>query len=548
MPGHEIIVIGASAGGVEAVRELVASLPSGLPAAIFIVIHIPPHTTSFMPEIINRVQKQHNGRSLRAVHPQNGELIQHGRIYIAPPDYHMLIKPGYISLVQGPHENGTRPAVDPLFRTAAKAYKRRVVGVVLTGMLDDGTAGLIDVKELGGVAVVQDPNDAQYEGMPKSAIQQVDADYILPLSSIAPVLVRLAHEPAIEEGEKLMTDDRELEIEPDIIELDGAALRLSSPGTNTNITCPDCGGVLSQLHERDLLQFRCQIGHAWSVSSLQAEHFKQVEQALWEAIRTLEERAKLMHQMAKNADSKNRSFSAKRYQMLGQEAEQRSDMLRQVLFQGQLPALNSPDGTDQGSNENQTWANFKVVVLIAAAGGLKALSQLLLDLPPNFKAAIIVVQHLDTRPDYDLLTDTLNRSTMFPLVQAQTGELLQLGCVYVAPLNSHLFVTPNGAFCLSQAVFAGLAHPSADLLLQSVAASFKQQAIAVILSGTGNDGKMGIQAIHQMGGKVIAQDESTAEFFALPQAAIATGQVDFVLSIDAIASTLVNLVMAEVTE
>ncbi len=345
-----------------------------------------------------------------------------------------------------------------------------------------------------------------------------------------------------------MTGDREIEIEPDIVELDGAALRESSPGTNTNLTCPDCGGILSQLHDRNLLQFRCQIGHAWSVSSLQAEHFKQVEKALWEAIRTLEERAKLMNQMAKNADSKNRSFSAKRYQDLAREAEQRSDMLRQTLFQGQLPAVNSPDGTNFEANQNQTWANFKVVVLIAAAGGLKALSQILLDLPPNFKAAIIVVQHLDTRPDYDLLTDTLNRSTIFPLVQAQAGELLQLGCVYIAPPDSHLFVTPNSTFCLSQAVFAGLAHPSADLLLQSVAASFKQQAIAVILSGTGNDGAMGIQAIHQMGGKVIAQDESTAEFFALPQAAIATGQVDFVLSIDAIASTLINLVMAEVTE
>lgn len=548
MPGHDIIVIGASAGGVEAVRELVASLPSDLPVAIFIVIHIPPHSTSFLPEILNRVQKQHNGGSLRADHPQNGELIQHGQIYIAPPDYHMLIKPGYIRLVQGPHENGTRPAVDPLFRTAAKAYGRRVVGVVLTGMLDDGTAGLIDVKEFGGVAVVQDPNDAQYEGMPRSAIEQVDADYILPLSSIAPVLVRLAHEPVIESGEKLMTDDRKIEIEPDIVELDGAALRKQgSPGTNTTLTCPDCGGVLSQLHDRNLLQFRCQVGHAWSVSSLQAEHSKHVEKAFWEAIRTLEERAKLMNQMAKNADSKNRSFSAKRYQDLAQEAQQRSDMLRQTLFQGQLPAVNSPDGTSFEANQNQT-ANFKVVVLIAAAGGLKALSQILLDLPPNFKAAIIVVQNLDTRPDYDLLADTLNRSTIFPLVQAQAGELLQLGCVYVAPLNSHLFVTPNGSFCLSQAVFAGLAHPSADLLLQSVAASFKQRAIAVILSGTGSDGAMGIQAIHQLGGKVIAQDEITAEFFALPQAAIATGKVDFVLSIDAIASTLVNLVTAEVTE
>ncbi|HCF26414.1 MAG TPA: chemotaxis protein CheB, partial [Cyanobacteria bacterium UBA11049] len=124
MPGHDIIVIGTSAGGVEALAELVASLPSDLPAAIFIVLHISPHSTSFLPEILNKkIQKQDRGGSLRAVHPQNGEVIQLGRIYIAPPDYHMLIKPGYIRLLQGPHENGTRPAVDPLFRTAAKVYK-----------------------------------------------------------------------------------------------------------------------------------------------------------------------------------------------------------------------------------------------------------------------------------------------------------------------------------------------------------------------------------------------------------------------------------------
>lgn len=549
MPGHEIIVIGTSAGGVQALKQLVAGLPPDIPAAIFMVIHLSPHNITFMPEILNGdIQKQHKGKSsLRVIHPQNGEVIQHGRIYIAPPDYHMLVKPGYIRLVQGPHENGTRPAIDPLFRTAAKAYGRRVVGVILTGMLDDGTAGLTDVKRLGGVAIVQDPEDAQYEGMPSSAIENVDVDYVLPLSSITPIIVSLAHKPVVEGGKPMTSDRGELDIEPDIVELDGKAIRSrGSLGTPSRLTCPDCGGTLSQLHERKLLQFRCHVGHAWSISSLQAEHTKKVENALWLAIRSLEERADLMSQVAKNAYSKNRTFSGKRFEALAQEAEQHSDLIRQTLFQGQLPALNSPDATNP--EENQTLgANFKVVVLTAADGGLNALSQILLSLPSNFDAAIIVVPHLDTRPDYDLLTQTLNRSTIFPLIQAQTGEPLQPGMVYIAPPDSHLFVTPNGSFCLSQAVFTGLVRPSADLLLQSVAASFKQQAIAVVLSGKGNDGVIGIQAIDQMGGTVIAQDESTAKFFELPHAAIATEKVDFVLPLDAIISTLINLVTTEVT-
>jgi two-component system chemotaxis response regulator CheB len=189
MPGHDLVVVGASAGGVEALSTLVHSLPADLPAALFVVLHMPNGRTSFMAHILARAGK------LQAAHAEDGERIVHERIYVAPPDRHLLIKRGHVHLVAGPKENGCRPAVDPLFRTAARAYGRRVVGVVLSGSLDDGTAGLLAIKMQGGVAIVQDPDEALFPGMPLSALENVDVDHRLPLKGIAAEVVRLAHEP-----------------------------------------------------------------------------------------------------------------------------------------------------------------------------------------------------------------------------------------------------------------------------------------------------------------------------------------------------------------
>lgn len=536
MPGHDIIVVGASAGGVEALTQLVQGLPKDLPAAIFIVVHFPAYGRSILPDILSRCGP------LRAVHATDSEAIMHGRIYVAPPNYHLLVKRGYIRLVQGPKENGARPAVDPLFRTAARAYGPRVVGVVLSGTLDDGTAGLIDVKRQDGVAVVQNPDDALFCGMPLSAIQHINVDHILPVSKIAPVLVHLAHKPVVEKEAKTMSND-EIEMEPDIVELDGAALRShGKPGTASGFMCPDCGGSLFQMHERNFLQYRCRVGHAWSGESLLVGQSQAQEEALWAAIRSLEERADLMRQMATSARQRNHTMSAERFELQAREAQQRSDLIRQALFQNQLPATANPGATNQGQILSRA---FNVVVLVASAGGLSALSQLLRALPLNFPAAIIVVQHLDIQSEPSLITDALSRPTTLPLKHAQEGEPLRPGMVYIAPPNEHLLVTPNGTLCLSQAVLVDFARPSADLLFQSVAASFKNRAIAVVLTGTGSDGGMGVQAIHKMGGKVIAQDESTSEFFDMPSAAIATGTVDFVLPLNEIASALMNLVMIE---
>lgn len=551
MPGHDIIVVGASAGGVEALSQLVANLPKDLPAAIFVVVHIPAHSKSLLPNILSRKG------GLPATHAIDNEAIAPGRIYVAPPDHHLLVKQGYIRLVKGPKENSSRPAVDPLFRTAAKAYGRRVVGVILTGTLDDGTAGLMDVKRLGGVAVVQDPTEAAYSGMPNSAIQNVEVDYILPLLSIAPVLVDLANELVVEQGANTMPSDSEME--PDVVELDGATLReRGHPGPPSNFTCPDCGGTLFELKERNLLRFRCRTGHAFSGTTLLALQSEVQEEALWAAVRSLEERGELMHQMAAKAQESNRHLSAERFEGLAQEARQRADLIRQTLFQNQLPATAVPEAMEgngetgredsgestQPNSPDRLIANspFKVVVLVGAAGGLKALSQILPALPPDFPAAIIVMQHLDTHTDRSLITDAANRPTALPLKYVGEGEQLRPGIAYIAPPAAHLLVNMNGTLSLSQALFVDFMRPSVDLLLQSAAATFKERAIAILLSGTDSDGAMGVQAIHKMGGKVIAQDESTCEFFEMPNAAIQTGKVDFILPVSAIASSLIDLV------
>lgn len=186
MSGHAIIVVGASAGGVEAVIQLVQGLPKELPAAILVVIHFPAHGKSILPYILTR------SGPLQAVHATDGEAIQPGRIYLAVPDKHLGVKLGYIRLDGGPKENSARPAINVLFRTAAQVYGSRVIGVVLSGTLSDGTAGLSAIKRHGGVAIVQNPDEALFSEMPRSAIKHVDVDHILPVSEIASVLASTA--------------------------------------------------------------------------------------------------------------------------------------------------------------------------------------------------------------------------------------------------------------------------------------------------------------------------------------------------------------------
>ncbi len=328
MLGHDIIVVGASAGGVEALTQLVQNLPPDLPAAVFVVLHLPAHGISVLPNILNR-----NGR-LKASHPRDGEAIEYGQIYAAPPDHHLLVKRGHVHLSRGPKENGHRPAVDTLFRTAARAYGRRVVAVILSGSLDDGTAGIIAVKNRGGVAVVQSPQTAMFPSMPKSAIDNATIDYILPVSEIAVVLGDLARQPVAEEETDAISE--EMEMEADMAELDLDALQNEKrPGIPSGFACPECGGALWELNDGDLIRFRCRVGHAYSADTLLAEQSDALEEALWVALRALEESAALALRMAKRASDRNNSRSAEQFAQQAEETKQRAALIRNVLLKEQ---------------------------------------------------------------------------------------------------------------------------------------------------------------------------------------------------------------------
>ncbi|MBD0340709.1 MAG: chemotaxis protein CheB, partial [Microcoleus sp. Co-bin12] len=273
MPGHDIIVIGSSAGGLKALGAIVGTLPTDIDAAIFIVQHLPADKPSILPQILADVG------SLPASHASDGEPIQKGRIYVAPPDYHLLVNQGSMRVVHGPKENRFRPAIDTLFRSAARAYGSRVVGVVLTGYLDDGTVGLQAVKKRGGVAIVQDPKEAEYPSMPKSALRYVKVDRCLPLAEIPHLLVQLSKQPAAEQEAYPMTE--EIEIESNIAQQQMNTKELlenvEAIGTRTTYTCPECNGSIWQVNNSEPLRFRCHTGHSFTADTFLAEQTQNLE-------------------------------------------------------------------------------------------------------------------------------------------------------------------------------------------------------------------------------------------------------------------------------
>jgi two-component system, chemotaxis family, protein-glutamate methylesterase/glutaminase len=323
MPGHDIVVVGASAGGVEALVSLTASLPADLPAAVFVVLHVPSTGSSALPGILSR------SGPLRAGHVKDGEPIEHGRIYVAPPDHHLLIRTGHLHLARGPRENGHRPAVDPLFRSAAREYAPRVVGVVLSGALDDGTAGLVAIKSRGGVAVVQDPADALYPGMPGSAIQHVGVDHVVPVADMGALLARLGREPA---GEPSGPAPVEMKVEVDVEGFSLEAMEGEHPGEPSGFSCPDCNGVLWGIEDGGLQRFRCRVGHAWSPESLLTRQSDALEAALWIALRSLEERAALARRLAAPARQRGHRITATRFEEQAAEAQHAAREVRNLLL------------------------------------------------------------------------------------------------------------------------------------------------------------------------------------------------------------------------
>lgn len=328
---RDIVVIGSSAGGVKALLEFVKHLPSEFPASIFIVQHVAPHTESILPEIITMLSP------LEAKHPKDGEIIKPGTIYIAPPDHHMLLEEGKITITKGPKENRFRPSIDALFRSAAYVYGPRVIGVVLSGYLDDGTSGLWSVQRLGGMAIVQDPHDAAFPDMPSNALEFVKADHTVSVAELAALLVSLTTEAAPNPPKVSEEDMERLKIEITIARQDNAfEMGIIKMGELTPFTCPDCHGALTKLVEGNLIRFRCHTGHAYTISTLLAEVTESVESILYQAMRGLEETKMLLHNMGDHFLKTDQKEVAELFFQKAKDAGKQARVVHDSIFQHEL--------------------------------------------------------------------------------------------------------------------------------------------------------------------------------------------------------------------
>jgi two-component system chemotaxis response regulator CheB len=284
---RDIIVVGASAGGVEALKTFFHSFEPTLPVSVFVVLHVSPHSVSFLPDILSRET------ALNVAHALDNETIQPGHVYVAPPDRHLIVEFEHIHVTKGPKENRSRPAINTLFRSAALAYGPRVIGVVLSGMLDDGTSGLWEIKRRGGIAVVQSPEDAACEQMPHSAIANVHTDYQASAAELGELLATLTAggpQQSIQSMESVMPE-------------------------RTHLTCPDCRGPIERFRFGDLTEYRCRVGHAYSQQNMLAAHEESEERALWSAIEELEEGADLAEELgvkASNSGTKTNALAKKK--------------------------------------------------------------------------------------------------------------------------------------------------------------------------------------------------------------------------------------------
>jgi two-component system chemotaxis response regulator CheB len=326
MQKHDIIVIGASAGGLDPLKKLMNTLPKNFNASIFIVMHLAPQFPSNLPWILSKAAP------FEVKHPTDGETIKAKQIYVAPPDHHLLIENKKVYVKKGPKENRFRPSIDALFRSAAYTYGSRVVGVVLSGLLDDGTSGMWTIKRLGGLCIIQDPADAVCESMPQNVQKFIDVDFMVPADEIGSLLGKLVEEPAKETHALTEEELKRLNTEIKIANQDNAfGMGILEMGKPTSLTCPECHGTLVSIREGKIMRYRCHTGHAFTAGALLADVSRSVEDTLWSALRGLEETIMILEEMGKNFpenEDDGKEFFAK-----AEEIRQRSAKLRNFLFE-----------------------------------------------------------------------------------------------------------------------------------------------------------------------------------------------------------------------
>lgn len=360
---RDIVVIGGSAGAIEALHTIIIGLPPRLPATIFVVVHVPADFPSILPQILTRMGP------LPAEHPIDNEAIRLGHIYVAPPDHHLTIEDGRVRVQRGPRENRHRPAIDPLFRSAAREYGSRVIGIVLSGLRDDGSAGLYAVKHRGGVAIVQNPDDSIWREMPQRAIDYVHPQFVCPVRAISEKLVRLIDGIGMQEGEAVVANngsrkkkasanhrggagkEKEKEKSKEPVELDkpDENLEVAYPneggGTPSVFACPECHGVLWELKNKKMTRFRCRVGHSYGTESLAKELSMASENALWAAVRALEEKAAIQRRTAQGMGHDVRMSARLLDQCAADETN--AHLIRNMIFRRDEALEHDPEDASQ---------------------------------------------------------------------------------------------------------------------------------------------------------------------------------------------------------
>ena len=330
MPSRSVVVIGASAGGHEALATILGALPASLPACVLVVVHSSARGGMLLPDILRRIS------ALPVMFAGQGHQLRHGRVYLAPPDRHLLVKAQKLALGHGPRENGFRPAIDPLFRTAARELGPRAIGVVLSGGLSDGTYGLSAIKKAGGVAIVQDPQEAIVGSMPLSAMSQVDVDHVAGAGEMAGLIERLVR--AGYRGGGSSMSGRRAHPEPQLASgLTDVADMNAQFGPSSGLTCPDCGGALWEVEDGRVVRYQCHVGHQYAPESLDAGQRDTIDSALWAAVRVLEEHADLKARMARRAGDRGLEAVAAGFVQGAKGARAQAERLRSIIMQSGSP-------------------------------------------------------------------------------------------------------------------------------------------------------------------------------------------------------------------